>query len=348
MNDYDNMNAEERAKAMENDFANAVEEKQGFGLGGEVKQPNVGFGLPSEPGEVVQQAPADEMQRQLDDAYRNWDYMNNRAAAESENADMRNKVLDSLNNGASNVVNEPLQQQAVGVNSVLDSLKTDEERAEQQRVNSELDAERERIESEIRNRNENAIAIDKEKISMQYIKHSKQPTKIEERQLDPALANMLKKMGVLIAVVGVAIGVRFGAHSVIAEPEFVPEQTPQSIELQDNIDKSENFDGVIDAINEHKQQNIESDIGLHPEHVINDQEQKVEQEIVNVQQEDESKTKEAEEITESNVENSKLSESMQNFVNEENRQKVIKIENKITAHPEHVITENNTVGGKGI
>ena len=74
----------------------------------------------------------------------------------------------------------------------------------------------------------------------------------------------------------------------------------------------------------------------------------MEQEIVNVQQEDESKTKEAEEITESNVENSKLSESMQNFVNEENRQKVIKIENKITAHPEHVITENNTVGGKGI
>ena len=179
---------------------------------------------------------------------------------------------------------------------------------------------------------------------MQYIAHSKQTTKIEERQVDPALANILKKMGVMVAIVGVAIGVRFGVHSVITEPEFVPEQTPQSIELQEDINNAESFDEVVDAINENKAQQIESGVATHPKYVIEDHNQKVEE----AKDERKQKEEQMQALREETAENNNMSESMQNFVNEENKQKVIKIENKMTIHPEHVIPENNAIGGKSL
>ena len=185
----------------------------------------------------------------------------------------------------------------------------------------------------------------------------RQPTKITTKEIEFAKSIDLKKVAKYVVATVIAGAIAYGAVkggiSVIKNPDpIVPEQTPQTIELQENIDNAENFDEVIDIINEHKAQNIESGIQTNPEHVIDtpSSEQTVEEARENYEQQQE-QMKELREKTVENLEKKdSMSDSMKEFVEESNRQKVIKIESGITSNPEHVIGDINEIeqGGRSI
>lgn len=285
----------------------------GLGLDGVVNQPNPGFGLGVPTNEELDQ------------------YNNQRAMAPD---------IDGPVQYAHEVETSKMDM----AKNLLGSLKTKYERQAYETEQQMLDAQREQVQAETVLRNETAAQADREKIQMQYTVHPKQQAKIEERQLPPNLIETLKKAGkaavVAVAVIGVSAGIVAGAHSVLTKPEFVPEQTPQSIELNNQINNSENIDEVIDAINNNKQQNIES---VHT--VIEDHNQKVDE----AKEEREQKEEQMQELREKTIENSSMSDSMQNFVNEVNRQKVIRIESGVTVNPEQVVDSNSeAVGGRGL
>lgn len=180
-----------------------------------------------------------------------------------------------------------------------------------------------------------------------------QSTKVSTKEIDPNHIDRLKKIakGIAIAIVTGAItyGAVKGGISVIKNPDPVmPNQTPQTIELQENIDNAENFNEVIDAINKNKEQNIESGVKSNPEHVIesSSNEEKINEIKENQEQKQEQMTKLREEAIEKKDESS----SMQEFVNEVNRQKVIKIESGFQKNPEHVIgdTTETEQGGRSL
>lgn len=106
--------------------------------------------------------------------------------------------------------------------------------------------------------------------------------------------------------------------------------------------KTEQFDSmqdVVDSVNEHKQQQIESGITTHPEHVINSSSH--EEQVGQMKEEKNQKEEKMEEIR-----NKSMSNSMEEFVEHEKREKVIKIESGITAHPEQVVDNIETQGGR--
>ena len=284
----------------------------GLGLDGTVNQPVEGFGLPNE--ELVQAQPEISVSDQPNP-------LTGMPTEAELNQYSEQREMSSIVDAPVQYNHEREAAREDKINNLLGSLKTSDERQAYQIEQQALDANKEQLQNEAILRNETAIEADKEKIAMKYVKLPKQFAKVEERQLPPAVVEMIKKL----AVVGISIGVGIGAAAavvdrVVSAPKIVPEQTPSSIELQENIDNAENMDQVIDAINEHKEQQIESGITTHPEKVIEEKHE--------------------------SVENVDMSDSMQNFVDEVNRQKVISIESGVTMHPETVI--DNGVGGKSL
>ena len=325
----------------------------GLGLDGVVNQPNPGFGLPEEqvmepvqpvgtvqpvqPTEPVQPVVSNNVGMGMPTNEELGEYNNQRAMAPN---------IDGPVQYAHEIETSRMEK----ANNLLDSLKTSDEREAYQAEQNELNANMAQVQTETILRNETAVEADIEKMQMQYVKHPKQPVRVENRALDPVLVEKIKKTAknaaVAAAALGVTVGIVMGAHQALSQPEFVPEQTPQSIELQENIDNAENMNDMIDAINENKEQNIESGITTHPESVV---ETPVLPELVEQKREEkEQKEEKMQELREKAVENSNMSDSMQNFVDEVNRQKVIKIESGKTIHPETVINDSDAVGGRGL
>ena len=346
MNNYDEMNAEQRYDALEKDFNAAVEQKDGipgYGLEGAVVPPKAGFGLTEE--DVNEQSqpemsttfglnPSAGMptEEEIEAAKQKVDGMVYESVRQDDFNNRTNNLFNSLESKNDPVPPvEPVNEQNSftppvdgSYDSILASLRSKKEIAEQRVLDQQLQG----IKEEPSNRKEFLSNVTAE--TSQYIMTQKQAVHVEERELDPSLVEKLKgvakKALIGAAIIGVSAAVVAGAHSVFTEPEFVPEQTPQSIELQEQIDNAENFDQVVDAINDNKQQNIESGITTHPEHVIEDNTTEVVEEPV--------------------VKKTDVLDSMQQAVDEVNRQKVISIESGITTHPEHVVDSNE--GGRGL
>lgn len=257
---------------------------------------------------------------ELNRAYENWEYNNirleTRKARENSLNDLKSKY---------NTPEEPKRQKPISVESMLDSLKDRETREKHNKENEELDREREKIEKEIANRNIKAYG----EIRSQYVLCQKEPTKTSSKEIDQdkieLTKTLAKKIIVAVATGLIAAGTIIGGISVLKNPDpYVPEQTPQSTEMQEELENAKDVDEVIDVINENKKQQIENGVTTHPEHVVDDSEQTVEEP----------------------KEETSMSDSMQEFVEEAKRQKVINIESGITMHPEHVV--DDSVGGRGL
>lgn len=275
----------------------------------------------------------EQMQKELDNAYDKWAYNNIRVETKKEKDEMLNDLKNKYD------------KEHVDIYSMLDSVKDRETRERQEEENRRLDQEREEIESQINNRNIDFF----NELHTQYVEIKKQQTKtspkeVEQKQKEKT-HEIARKIATALLAGSIAISVVMGGASIIKHPEPpVPEQTPQSIELEENIENSQNFEEVIDAINENKEQQIESGIKIHQEHVIDDRNQKIEE----AKEEKEQNEERMQELREKAVEKSNMSDSMKNFVEEVNRQKVIKIESGIKMHPENVADNNETVGGRGL
>ena len=110
----------------------------------------------------------------------------------------------------------------------------------------------------LRSKKENATDV-----AAEYTIVPKGATNIVERLLPPEVIEKALKVGKALLLAALVTASVLGAGEIVKktfiEPEFVPERTPQSIELDEKIENAENFDEVIDIINENKANNIESD-----------------------------------------------------------------------------------------
>lgn len=331
----------------------------GFGLDGVVNQPNSGFGLPEEqvqsveavqpvqPMEPVQSVPTVEL------AVSN-DVREGVPTEEEVKQYEAQRALASEIDGPVQYDYEKKISNDDLASKLLDSTKTETERQAYKAEQQMLDDQKEKIQSEIVLRNETAVQADKERIQMQYVNHPKQPIRVENRALDPVLVEKIKQTAkkaiAALATLGVTAGIVMGAHQALTQPEFVPNQTPQSIEFQEDLKNAKNINEANDITNEHK----ESQEGVIPHEAIEDlktkeQQARQMQELVEQKTvEKEQKEEKMQELREKAVKNSNMSESMQNFVDEVNRQKVIKIESGKTIHPEQVVDSSDVVGGRGL
>ena len=222
-----------------------------------------------------------------------------------------NTTLDSLKTENSNeqvgsTYYNPIYSEE-RANSLLNSVQDNNYRAEQEKENQILDNERSRIQTSVDNRNINYF----EDLRMQFELIRQQHEETVEKEVEPTVAQKIKekaKKALPYIVAGaIAVGTIAGAYNVFTQPEITPSENdfhPNSVE---------------DVI-EYRDQQVENGITTHPEHVINDNEN-------------------SEEV---NSESDSLSSSMQEFVERENREKVIKIESGY----EHVIDDSVTRGGR--
>ena len=277
----------------------------------------------------------EQMKKELDNAYDQWAYNNIRVETKNE----KDNALNDLKSKYDQEI------KPVDMYSVLDSVKDRETRQKQEQENIKLDQEREEIENQIHNRNIDFF----NELHAQYAVIRRQATKTSQKEVEQEQKEkaheVARKIATALLAGAVIISVAAGGVNTFKHPEPpVPEQTPQSIELEENIENSQNFEEVIDAINENKEQQIESGIQSHPEHVIDNRNQKIEE----AKEEKEQNEEKMQELREKAVEKSSMSDSMKNFVEEVNRQKVIKIESGIKMHPENVVDNNETVGGRSL
>ena len=245
MNNYDEMNAEQRYDAMEKDFNAAIEQKDGipgYGLEGAVVPPKAGFGLT---GEDVKEQEQPELstvvpnssvgmptKEEIEAAKQKVDGMVYESVRQDDFNTRTNNLFNSLENKNDPVPPvEPVNEQNSftppvdgSYDSILASLRSKEEMAKQ----NALDAELQQTQAGV-NRQEFLSNVTAE--TSQYIMAQKQAVHVEDRSLDPNLVEKIKTAGKAALIAFMLAGAIKLTADVIKEPEL-PVQDPVQIEQE--------------------------------------------------------------------------------------------------------------------
>lgn len=273
----------------------------------------------------------------MDDKTNSYNLGNNNGQTQAQdNVNMQNYVNERLNAGQVAYDNMREDAYKARIDSGLSSLSNRYDTVESPVYNPEYTPERvDSLLNSVKTREEKEASEDvPERVNI-----PSQPTKASSRIIDQEqiarLQNRKKKLLAALVLAGSITLVAAGINSIAqGKPEM---DTPN-----DDWKRTEDFDSmqdVVDSVNSHKKDHIESGITTHPEHIV--EESNRDELIEQAKEEKEQKQETLEKLKEEAKSNSK-----QEFVEEENRKKVIKIESGITTHPEHVVESSDTQGGR--
>ena len=273
----------------------------------------------------------------MDDKTNSYNLGNNNEQTQAQdNVNMQNYMNERLNAGQVAYDNMREDAYKARVDSGLSSLSNRYDTVESPVYNPEYTPERvDSLLNSVKTREEKEASEDvPERVNI-----PSQPTKASSRIIDQEqiarLQNRKKKLLAALVLAGSITLVAAGINSIA-------QGKPEMDTSNDDWKRTEDFDSmqdVVDSVNSHKKDHIESGITTHPEHIV--EESNRDELIEQAKEEKEQKQETLEKLKEKAKSNSK-----QEFVEEENRKKVIKIESGITTHPEHVVESSDTQGGR--
>lgn len=273
----------------------------------------------------------------MDDKTNSYNLGNNNGQTQAQdNVNMQNYVNERLNAGQVAYDNMREDAYKARIDSGLSSLSNRYDTVESPVYNPEYTPERvDSLLNSVKTREEKEASEDvPERVNI-----PSQPTKASSRIIDQEqIARLQNRKKKLLAALVLAGSITLAVASINSIAQGKPEMdTPN-----DDWKRTEDFDSmqdVVDSVNSHKKDHIESGITTHPEHIV--EESNRDELIEQAKEEKEQKQETLEKLKEEAKSNSK-----QEFVEEENRKKVIKIESGITTHPEHVVESSDTQGGR--
>ena len=273
----------------------------------------------------------------MDDKTNSYNLGNNNGQTQAQdNVNMQNYVNERLNAGQVAYDNMREDAYKARIDSGLSSLSNRYDTVESPVYNPEYTPERvDSLLNSVKTREEKEASED----VLERVNIPSQPTKASSRIIDQEqIARLQNRKKKLLAALVLAGSITLAVAGINSIAQGKPEMDTSN----DDWKRTEDFDSmqdVVDSVNSHKKDHIESGITTHPEHVVekSNRDELIEQ----AKEEKEQKQEELAKLREEAKSNSK-----QEFVEEENRKKVIKIESGITTHPEHVVESSDTQGGR--